>query len=80
MACYLFLITMGEKKNAGFIHVITGININTILSEKNPYRKGHPDPIFTMSALFFFFLLFHRCILILQEMTVLIVFQSESCI
>ena len=42
---------MGEKKNAGFIHVITGININTILSEKNPYRKGHPDPIFTMSAL-----------------------------
>ena len=53
--CYLFLITMGEKKNAGFIHVITGININTILSEKNPYRKGHPDPIFTMSALFFFF-------------------------
>ena len=51
MACYLFLITMQKKKNAGFTHFTTWINIKTIFSEKYPYKKGHADPIFTMSAL-----------------------------
>ena len=44
MAYYLFLITMGEK-NVVLIHVTKWINIKNIFSEKNPYRKGHPDPI-----------------------------------
>ena len=37
-----------EKKNTGFTHFTTWINIKTILSEKYPYRKGHADPIFTV--------------------------------
>ena len=50
MACYLFLITVQKKKNAGFTHFITWINIKTIFSEKYPYRKGHTDPIFTVCS------------------------------
>ena len=37
-----------EKKNTGFTHFTTWINIKTIFSEKYPYRKGHADPIFTV--------------------------------
>ena len=48
MACYLFLITVQKKKNAGFTHFTTWINIKTIFSEKYPYRKGHTDPIFAV--------------------------------
>ena len=49
MACYLFLITVQKKKNAGFTHFTTWINIKTIFSlEKYPYRKGHTDPIFAI--------------------------------
>ena len=48
MVCYLFLITMGKKGCS----IDTCYNMNkTIFNEKNPYRKGHPDPAFTMSAL-----------------------------
>ena len=48
MACYLFLITMGKKGCS----IDTCYNMNkTIFNEKNPYRKGHPDPIFTKFAL-----------------------------
>ena len=48
MACYLFLITVQKKKNAGVTHFTTLINIKTIFSEKYPYRKGHTDPIFAV--------------------------------